>query len=411
MKKNFQDINVSFDQITDIKNIRLAYFDFVKKFDEDIKSKKYRGVDGLTLNSLDFSSEELFKEIQAEMKSFREISPAYLVNIPKKSGKNRRIFVYPVKERIKAEAVYRVIQPFFDRYLSDYLFSYRSSHPSYFAARSTVRRYKRYYGENYVFVTDVADYTDSIDHSVLLKKLESLGLDKGIRKLLELFIKVGVHINGNLVKESRGIITGIPIGGVLANFFLDDFDKWAGKSVAFYRRVGDDIIAMDKDIKKINEIRSGFIETMKSLKLSANEDKSTIIRDIEPFKFLGYRFSDGLIGFDTGSIKRAKNKWNGDLKMIRGKDGDARIKSLVRLSRNKIISPNYEFERIMSQKILVDDTKQIKSFSNSLISSLTSSLFGYSNSNKKHLAMGVLKSMNTDTLFKQYQQIHNRRKN
>lgn len=410
MEKNFSDTSVYFDQIVDITNIRLAYFDLVKKFDEDSKTRKYRGIDGLTLNDLDFSSENVFKEIQSEMINFKAISPAYLVNIPKKSGKNRRIFVYSIKERIKAEAIYRVIQPFFDKYLSSYLFSYRKSHPSYFAARSAVRRYKRYYGRDYVFVTDVTDYTDSINHDVLLKKINLLNLDSGTKKLLELFVKVDVHVNGTLVKSEKGIITGVPICGVVANFFLDDFDKWAGKRVAFYRRVGDDIIAMDKNIEKVTAIRLGFIETMRSLKLAVNEEKSLIIKNNKPFKFLGYRFNNGLIGFDDGSIKKSRNRWTTELNKISGKSLSAKIKNLRRLNKQKVGSPNYEFGRIISQKILVNDTKQVKEFSNSLINSLASFLFGYSNFNKRVSATKVLKGMNARTLFRQYQEAQKRRR-
>jgi hypothetical protein len=167
---------------------------------------------------------------------------------------------------------------------------------------------------------------------------------------------------------------------------------------------------MDKNIEKVTAIRLGFIETMRSLKLAVNEEKSLIIKNNKPFKFLGYRFSNGLIGFDDSSIRKSRNRWASELNKISGKSLEKKIKNLKRLNKEKVGSPDYEFGRIISQKILVNDTKQVKEFSNSLINSLASFLFGYSNFNKRVSATKVLKGMNARTLFRQYQEAQKRRR-
>ncbi len=398
-----------FDQITDPKNIRAAYLDLAKKFDEDSKTERYRGVDGLNIPDLDFTSEEVIREIRDEMLALRAIAPAYLATTPKKNGKKRSISIYPVKERVKAEAIFRVLFPFFDKYFSDFLFSYRSSHPSYYAARSAVRRYKRYYGQNHVLVTDFVNYGDSIDHDLLLEKIKTLGFDDKTVKLLELFIKTRVHENGKLITRPCGILSGTPLCALLSNFYLDAFDKWAGKRVAFYRRVGDDMIAMDKDATRIKELHASLLETVKTLKLQINQNKETLIKDTEPFKFLGYSFHHGLVGFDESSISKAKAKWKKELSRIPGlkkglsqKTIAQKIRGFRNMDHRKTGSPDDDFGKIIQQKILVDDTRQIKKFSDSLAGKLATFLFGYDTPHKRQRAAHIIKDSKTRSLFEQY---------
>ncbi len=406
-----------FNQITDPVNIRAAYFDLARKFDEDSKTDRYRGIDGLNIPDLDFTSEDVIKEIHAEMIAFREIAPAYLATTPKKDGKKRSISIYPIKERIKAEAIYRVLEPFFDRYFSDFLFSYRTSHPSYYAARSTVRRYKRYYGQNHVLVTDFVNYGDSIDHDILLDKIRSLEFDDKTVKLLELFIKTKVHENGKLIVRPCGVLSGTPLCPLLSNFYMDAFDKWAGKSVAFYRRVGDDMIAMDKDTGKIQKLHAKLLETVKMLNLQINQKKAALIKDTEPFKFLGYRFHDGVVGFDESSISKAKAKWKKELSRIPGcKKGmskkaiAAKIRGFRNMKRRPTRSPDDTFGNIIKQKMLVDDTRQVKKFSDSMAGKLASFLFGYDTPQKRQQAARIIKDSRTRSLFEQYLFFRSRKK-
>ena len=392
----------SFDRITSLENIRGAYFDLVRKFDEDSKSKRYRGADGLSLAHLDFISEEVMIEVQKEMLALQEIAPAYLATIPKKDGRKRKIYVYPVKERLKAEAVYRALEQFFESYFSDFLFSYRSSHPSYYAARSAVRRYKRYYGENHVLVTDISDYADSIDHEILLKKISGLGFDKNTEKILGLFITTKTLEYGKLVTRPRGVLTGTPLYALLSNFFMDDFDKWAGKYVAFYRRVGDDMIAMDKSAEKIKTVHTKLAETVATLKLKTNMSKVSLIKDTETFKFLGYQFSNGKIGFDGSSMAKARTKWKLQLGRSGAKSLAAKMRSLRNLNRKKTGRPDQEFAHLIDQKILVDDTHQIRRFSDSLTGTLASHLFGFNTPHKRRLAAEALKSVQTRPLLTHY---------
>ncbi|MDD5165397.1 MAG: reverse transcriptase domain-containing protein [Candidatus Pacebacteria bacterium] len=395
----------AFDLITSSENITHAYTDLVRKFDEESKAGRYRGVDGIKLNTLNFSSTEEIPVIRQEMRDLKKIRPAYMQTIPKKNGKKRKIFVYSIKERIKAEAIYRVLLPFFDSYFSPFLFSYRSSHPSYYAARSATRRYKRYYGEDHVLVTDISDYADTIDHDILLKKLLGLGLDARTLRLLELFIKTNTLEDGVLIERPRGVLTGTPLYALLSNFYMDDFDKWAGKSVALYRRVGDDIIAMDKDAKKVAHVGSELAKTVQDLKVRLNTDKAKLIPSTQPFKFLGYSFRAGKISFDESSRNKALASWKRDIFSSRAKSVSAKMKHIRSLIMEGTDNFDNQFTQLIDQKRLVDDDAYMKQFSEKLFHMLTVYFKGrYTPKNRREVEP-VLRKTGIRSLFEYYREV------
>jgi len=404
-----------FRKIVDPINIKEAFFDLIAKFEDDTKTNRYKGVDGLSVSDTDSSSENIFPAVRQEMLNFNKISPAYRTFIPKKDGKKRNIHVYSIKERLKAEAIYRVLFPIFNNYFSDFLFSYRPSHPSYYAARSAVRRYKRYYGNNYVLVADISSYADTINHDILLQKLRSveieLGIDQSTQKLLELFIKTQTIEDGVLINKHKGVLTGTPLYVLLSNFYMDAFDKWAGKSVAFYRRVGDDVIAMDKSAEKIELLQKRLLETTDSLKIDLNNKKGRLIRDTEEFKFLGYVFKNGKIGIDQSSVKKIVAKWNKQVLFAsKSKNLSKKHKHIRSLVDSKEERLEMQFSQIIEQKRLVDDTEQIKKLSDTFFIILTSYFTGSYTHKNRRLANSEMKKTKIKSLFSHYLTLRHHKK-
>lgn len=395
-----------YDLIIDYDNIRQAYFDVIKKFDEDKKTQSYYGIDGLKLNSLNYTSLDLLKQIQKEMISFSPITPAYMVAIPKKKGTTRDIYIYTIKERIKAEAIYNILEPVFDKYLSPFLFSYRKSHPSYFAARSTVRRYKRYYGQNHILIADLSDYTDSMDHDMLCRKISLLNLDQKTEQLLKLFISAHTMEYGLIKKNKKGLMTGTPLSGLLSNLFMDEFDKWAGKHVAFYRRVGDDMIAMDKDSNKVKAVYDKLLATVEHSKLKLNIKKVRLIKDSTAFDFLGYRFEDKKISFDPSVIIRTISKWKVELQRYSGNNLSRKIKRFKLVFYEKSNTLDNQFKEIIKQKILIDNEHQVKEFSDRFYRMLTSYFFGYYSERNRRQLSTLIRDFPITSLYEHYNTIH-----
>jgi len=399
-----------FQQITDIENIKQAYLDLAQKFDEDAKTARYTGIDGLGLNDISHNSAKILSVIQKELLDLKLLAPALGCYIPKKDGSLRNIYIYTIKDRIKAQAIYRVLEPIFEDLYSPFLFSYRSSHPSYYAARSAVRRYHRHYGHDFIFIADLADYFNQLDHQILLEKLKAVGLSKQAISLLKLFIESSVYKDNQLYSLPIGVIQGAPLSVLFANLYLNDLDKYLGAKASLYRRVGDDLILFDKNRSKLEKLRDYVYQEVKNLKLKIKEKKTKLINSKESFNFLGYHFHDNLVSLDESSIKKIISNWKVKLLSYKAKGEKQRINYLKKLITDKTNSLANQFLQILSQKMMVNDDQQIKRLSEKFFRILTKYLYGKYSARNQRLLKKRLKNFSLPSIYKYYLNIHHGRK-
>jgi len=377
-----------FERIIAQSNLENAYLALAEQMEEDNRSGRYCGWDGLKLRDLEISSIRVIKEARQEMMDFSPLAPAALFKIPKKSNpqKSREIYVYNLKDRIKAQAIYQIIEPYFDSYFSSWLFSYRSSHPSYFAARSTVRHYKRYFFRDFVLVADAADYTNHINTTILLKKLAHLNFPEPVFKLISLFINNQKIQDGRIIKPVSGLVTGNPLIPLLANLYLDDFDKYCGPRVDFYRRVGDDLIIFDQSEERLRPVYDYLLKEVKNLELKINVQKTQYIRAAESFDYLGYHFCNGQVSLGQNFVRHTLKRWRTQFNFYDSRSSNRKRYRLRRvLERQDDNLKNY-FMQLAEQKKLVTNVSQIRNLSESFFRILTRYFFGvYSPKNRRRL--------------------------
>lgn len=401
-----------YEQILDAKNIQAAYLDLIKKFDEESKTFNYAGIDGLSLSDFDTNSSELIMQVQEELRKLKPISPTLEFAIPKKDGGKRIVYVYTVKDRIKAQAIYRITEPYFEQYYSPYVFSYRSSKPYHYAAKSIAKRYKRCLGEDTVLKSDVSDYFYSIEQDILEKKLKEIGIEDDVIALLKLFMNNSVLRDQKIQHLDKGVILGVPMICSFANLYLTDLDNEIGKQVALYRRVGDDFIIFDKDEEKVFRMKDRLMEETKRLGLTISERKTEIIRSDEPFVFVGYTFNNGKIGIKSSTIKRAKMRWKSKLKYypISVEEKLKRLEQFLYKDGDCIHNDFVQFLLCYKQ---VNDMEQIKDIYQSFLRILTKYFFGkYSPRNQRIVLKEILPKarMRVPSLHKYFIDITNGRK-
>lgn len=383
-----------FNRIIALSNLQEAYLNLVEQMEGDGRSSRYAGWDSLKLVDLEINSSIIIEEIREELINFVPLSPAILVSIPKKNKPNkfREIYIYNLKDRIKAQAIYQIVEPYFDNYLSPWLFSYRVSHPSYFAARNAVRHYHRYLNHDYIVVADMADYSSHIKSDILLDKLRKMGFDEPMIKLLQLFIDNQEIRNGIISKPEEGLITGTPLIGLFNNLYLDDFDKYCGKTADFYRRVGDDLIIFDKDPEKLKMIYDHLLKEVIDLNLHIHAYKTKIISANEPFEYLGYYFNNGLISFTDGFLNSTLCRWRIKFNYYDGRTIANKNKFLVSAFNSRKNSLLLEFRELAKQKKLVNDVSQLKIFSENFFHILTVYFFQkYTPRNRRILSIKLKK--------------------
>jgi len=393
-----------FKEIISRANLEKAYLKLAEQMDSDGRSGRYAGYDGLKLADLEANSAKLIKEVRREMIAFKELSPAVLFTIPKKNNpqKLREIYIYNLKERVKAQAIYQIIEPHFDAYFSEWLFSYRSSHQSYFAARSTVRHYKKYHDRDYVLVADLTDYSNYINPEILLQKIKAMNFDKPVYKLLKLFIGNKIIKEGKISRREIGIIQGVPLVALFNNLYLDEFDKYSGPRADFYRRVGDDLIIFDQSKERLEPLHQHLISTAARLGLKINEKKTKLGPADMSFNFLGYNFNQGTIGLEPGFLKQMLKRWSAQFDYYKVKS-EIRKKDFLKKSLKREYNNLFEqFKQIAEQKKLVTKSAEIRAVSEAFFHILTRYFFGIYSEKNRRLLNNKLKNINLVSIYKHF---------
>lgn len=389
-----------YEQIISINNIREAYLEIVKSFEESSKSGRYTGIDGIKLNELDIVSEKLFADLSDELKTLKPIIPVISQNIPKKSGGKRQIFIYSLSDRIKAQAIARVVEPFFETAYSPFLFSYRKTHPSYYASKSAVSRYKRKYGQDFVVLFDLKQYSEYIDYKLLEQKLIELKIPEKVLELLRLYIYVD---KCSIIsrKQEFGLIQGVPLIAFFANLYLTQLDKTIGPKVQFYRRVGDDIIVCDPDEKKLHNVYNEIISIINDHKLVINNTKSRIFKNTEPLNYLGYHLENRKIAISDKTINRLLAKWKSVFKY-----SDTPISNKIRKIRYYYYKSDHnlknEFEQLLKLFPLIDNFESIKHISYLFDKMFTKYLYRYFSAKNMKKTKSILKELGLASFLEIY---------
>jgi len=393
-----------FKQIIAKKNLEDAYLRLASDMELDGRAHRYRGWDGWKLADAEVRAPELLKAVQEELSAFSPLAPAVLFKIPKKSNpqKMREIYIYNLKERIKAQAIYQVVEPVFDRYFSPYLFSYRSSHPSYFAARSAVRHYQKYWQRDGVLIGDLTDYSNYIRFDRLKEQIEKLDFDKKTAELLFLFIGNEVIRDGAIIRPEFGLVQGVPLIALFNNLYLDAFDKYAGERADFYRRVGDDLIVFDQKLKRLGTLKIQLETEAARLGLKINLDKTRLQAAAAPFDFLGYHFANGLISLPISFRRALIKKWRQQFSYYRCQDQGRKRRFLQQAAKRERDSLREQFKQLAEQKKLVSDEAQTRRLSEAFFRVLTKYFYKDYSPRHRRLLAGKLKNLGLSSVYKYF---------
>lgn len=182
------------------------------------------------------------------------------------------------------------------------------------------------YSKFYVLKCDVHKFFYSIDHEILLKKLERIYEDEDILMILREIInstdqkyvnekiekeivrqitiiktsKMSILEKERRIKELRKIPRyqfgkGIPIGNmssqILATFYLNEIDHFIKEKlhIKYYIRYMDDLVLFHEDREYLQFCLTKIASLMEGVKLHLNH-KTQIVEIHQGVSFLGYRF-------------------------------------------------------------------------------------------------------------------------
>lgn len=396
-----------FSQITSYSNIEAAYLEIIEQFAADRRNFKYHGIDNIFLRDIDLKSNSIIKIVQTDFLCKKEIEPALSVKIAKKNkpGEYREIFIYNLKERIKAQAIYRVVLPEFEKRFSHRLFSYRPNKPPYLAARIFCRRYRQNFLTDYALILDLKNYSDRIDRNLMFAKLQEIFTDEDVLETLRLFIFNKIYRDGICQLPDKGLIQGVPLIALFANLYLTEIDFKYQKKSDFYIRVGDDIAFLDPDKEKLKIISTEILENIKSLKLELNQQKLFFGDAKDACSYLGYAFNNGLISLEPAFINRIESEWKKIL-VYQHLSDKYKLKFFEKIMNQPRNNFNYKFQKIIKDKSQINNTSQIKEMSEDFFKIMTKFFYAHYSTRNRRLLADKLKDYRIVSLYKTYQKFH-----
>lgn len=272
-----------FDSVCDYGNLLLAFWKVQrgKQSRPDIVAFR-EGLDGRLL--------ELSAQLQAgrydfgHYHSFRVFDP-----------KERTIHAAPVRERVIHHAVINHCGEWLEKGLIDDSYACRCGKGQHAALRRA-EEFARHH--EWCLKLDIKSYFDSIDHSLLMAKLNRRIKDV---RLMGLFDEL---LNSYHTELGKGLPIGNLTSQYFANLYLDPFDRWAGSRAGrSYLRYMDDMLVFGthEDLWALQKDAVAWTQENLLLTIKHGGDLLRISRGVD---FLGFQLRRDHLRLNRRSKRR-----------------------------------------------------------------------------------------------------------
>jgi RNA-directed DNA polymerase len=212
------------------------------------------GVDGVTIEEFEQNLQQNLAEIERQLKENRYVpQPVKRVLIPKDNGKMRQLGVPAVKDRVVQQALKNVLEPIFEEIFLPQSHGYRPGTD----AHATVRKAEAFINKGYHWLVDadIEGFFDHVDHKILMDLVCEQVSDGRVLSWIESILKSGIMNEGVFEESTEGTPQGGNLSPLLANIYLNHFDRRMGDYGYLLLRYADDIIIFCKVKKFKSEIK------------------------------------------------------------------------------------------------------------------------------------------------------------
>ncbi len=261
------------------------------------------GIDGESLKLFQQDLSKNLYKIWNRLSSGSYFPPAVKeVSIPKSDGRERRLGIPTVSDRIAQEVIKCYLEPRLESVFVDNSYGYRplkSAHQAVESVRKNVRQYA------WVVDMDIKSFFDEVDHDLIMKALDYHVAEPWVKLYIKRWLEAPVLLKTGeyKIKAGRGTPQGGVISPLLANLFLHYvLDKWLEKNhpAISFVRYADDVILHCPTEGEAQAILASIRERMKACNLRLNDEKTKIVycQDYrrekkqyrKKFDFLGFSF-------------------------------------------------------------------------------------------------------------------------
>ena len=189
------------------------------------------GTDGKTIDEM--SLERIERLIVSLKDESYQPHPARRVYIPKKNGKKRPLGIPSFEDKLVQEVVRLLLEAIYEGHFEGTSHGFRP-HRSCHTALGMIQ--KSFAGAKWFIEGDIKGFFDNIDHNVLISILRERISDERFLRLIRKFFNAGYVEDWKYNKTYSGTPQGGIISPILANIYLDKFDKYIKEYAAKFRK-------------------------------------------------------------------------------------------------------------------------------------------------------------------------------
>ena len=229
------------------------------------------GTDGKTIDAM--SLERVDRLIAALKDESYQPKPSRRTYIPKKNGKLRPLGIPSIDDKLVQEVVRMLLESIYENSFEDTSHGFRPNKSCHTALRMIQNRFTRC---KWFVEGDIKGFFDNIDHNVMIGILRKRIKDERFLRLIRKFLNAG-YMEDNQVHQSY---SGTPQGGIispiLANIYLDQFDKYMAEFKKRFDRGNKR--AVNVEYRKLSDKRIRL--KRKLAKAKTEEEKQSLLESI-----------------------------------------------------------------------------------------------------------------------------------